>query len=213
MLASETRAAALFAQSPDPGIHAGISSPLDYYGKSPGRRTADDFVLPAEASINEVVWWGQHAPPSSGADRYVVTFYSDANGLPGRILHEGSGRVVSRPHPSIAELDEYRTVLCDSFRARPGVRYWISIFNEGSGVAWRWNNSPSGNGLAVQSQGLSTNAWAKIPGSKTDLSFQVGTAPVSISDWARCNVVKIAIGAILLLALPVFVGMRARSAT
>jgi hypothetical protein len=177
----------VFEQPPDPRILAGTSSPLNFSGMTPGRRTADDFVIAERAFIHEIDWWGQHAPPSSGLDDFTFSFYADAGGLPGSPLLQTRGSVIAMPHATISGLTDYQAILDSPFGTQRGVKYWLSIFNASPGAAWRWNNSIIGNEASVQSFIPPGNEWFHVNGSDIDASFRLqGDAvpePASMGLW------------------------------
>lgn len=170
-------AATVFEQATDPRVHPGSSSVLDFYGNSPGRRVADDFVLGANTVVNEVVWWGQHAPPSSKSDDFIVSFYEEKDGFPAKRILESRGKLTSAVHASIPVLTEYRIVLSCPLEAKAGTRYWLSVFNAGSGAAWRWNNSRVGNNHSASAIPPSETEWKGSTGEATDLGFRLGNVP------------------------------------
>jgi hypothetical protein len=173
----EASGAVVFEQPPDPRISAGISSPLGYRGEKPGRRTADDFTILADTRIIQIDWWGQHAPPSSGLDDYTFGLYTDADGLPGDLLLETRGNVVSMPNSQISNLTDYQAILDVPFDVSGGQRYWLSVFNASPKAAWRWNNSIIGNEASVQTFVPPDNEWHLVPGTDVDLSFRLVEIP------------------------------------
>jgi hypothetical protein len=173
----ESHAIVLVDQLPDPRILAGSSSPLDFYGQTPGRITADDFLIDSPALASHVTWWGQHARPSSGIDDYLVAFYADAAGLPGAKLAEFDVVFASSAHASIPNLMEYQADLSGGFAIAAGTRYWMSMYNANPAAAWRWNNSVYGSDVSTQSNAPPGNEWFAIPGNGSDLAFKLIAIP------------------------------------
>ena len=175
-------AGVLFEQPPDPHIHAGSASTLDFYGKHPSRRSADDFTINENSLVSEIVWWGQHAPPSSGNDDFVITFYENDRDAPGRVLSESRGKVTVTQHATIPNLTEYRILLSKGLPVETGKRYWLSIYNSSPGAAWRWNNSVVGNNFKVHSYEPFDNGWQVVDGQYVDSSFRLSSVPQSKSN-------------------------------
>jgi hypothetical protein len=170
----------VFEQLPDPRLFFGLSSPLDPDGRTPGRRTADDFALAADAVINRVDWWGRHWPASSGLDDFVFRFYAnDIAGVPGAQLLETRGSVTSQPDANIATLNAYQAVLDAPFAAQGGQTYWLAIYNSGADAAWGWDNSKTGNNISVQTFVPPDAQWAVSPGTDVDLSFRLNVRPIA----------------------------------
>jgi uncharacterized protein (TIGR03382 family) len=167
----------VFEQPPDPGIYAGVSSTVGYFGDRPGARTADDFVLASPSVIRRIDWWGQHAPPSSGLDDFTFRLYQDAGGLPGALLLETRGTVTSAAELDIPNLTFYRATLAAPLVVPGGVTHWLSIYNASPGAAWRWDNSQSGNEVSAQSPSPPDNAWTHPTGTDVDLGFRLDTVP------------------------------------
>lgn len=201
-------AVTLFEQPPDPRVHPGISSSLGFDGASAGRRTADDFSLSADAVVNEIVWWGQHAPPSSKRDDFVATFYGEKDAFPGPLIVQSRGKLTSAPHPSIPALTEYRIVLSCPLHAKAGTRYWLSIFNAESGAAWRWNNSVVGNNSSVQTILPAESQWKAARGEALDTSFRLGAVPLSGS--CRTSYWMPVLGVLAALAFGIWIFFRLR---
>src|SRR5215211_1044587 len=89
------RAQLIYQQLPDAdfgGTSAANSSTLNGSGLSPGNRAADDFTLASTALISTVDWWGTEVPP--GQRDFTCTFYANASGRPGTILHTTQGSLV-----------------------------------------------------------------------------------------------------------------------
>jgi hypothetical protein len=189
----ESHAIVLVDQPPDPRILAGSSSPLDYYGQTPGRILADDFLIASPAIASRVTWWGQHSPSSSGFDDYLIAFYSDAAGRPGAKLTEFDVVFASSPHASIPNLMEYQAELPGGFAIAAGTRYWLSIYNASPAAAWRWNNSVFGSDVCVQSNAPPGDEWVTIPGNGSDLGFQL----IAIPEPSAAAIALAAIASIL----------------
>jgi hypothetical protein len=163
----------LYQQLPGEDSGAAVSSTLDYFGKPPGYRTADDFVLSAGAAITDVHWWGL---PRSGSSNFQFTFYSNNGGVPGAPLLTTNG-TLSTAIANVGSPDGpvvyYSSDLAVPFMATAGTTYWISIFNGAPDASWAWLTADvtSMNGSR---QGV--NPGPPWPSQWPDMSFQLSGA-------------------------------------
>jgi hypothetical protein len=107
---------------------------LDFFGLTPGYRTADDFVLGIDAAITDVHWWGNS---NSGGNDFQFTFYADDAGTPGNVLHTSGGSLSIAPS-GLARINSYSSDLASPFNAAAGTTYWLSIFNQAPDASWWW---------------------------------------------------------------------------
>jgi len=185
--AFDTQASEVYVQLPGAGsLSQRISSTLNNAGLSPGSRTADDFLVGADAAITDVYWWGQS---NSGGSDFQITFYSDSLGIPGAVLQTSAMSSLftqtddtgAPSGPSVY----YSGALVSPFSANADTTYWISIFNQASDASWLWLSADSaGNGSV---QGLNPGPpWAVSPYDPLppDMSFGlISTVPLPPAVW------------------------------
>jgi hypothetical protein len=173
-----TQAAVIFEQLPTYDGTNYISSPIDGAG-NPGIRAADDFTLAVDTLIDDVHWWGFHAPPSSGNDDFSITFYADDSGLPGTLLFTTSVAVVveddTNPGSPSANDKFYSSILDDPFLALGGETYWLSIFNAEADASWSWRSSSAAADVIARTPFASTD-WSETR--TVNLNFQLTSSTV-----------------------------------
>ncbi len=149
------------------------SSTLDNFGKAPGFRVADDFLLLSNTVIDVVNWWGE---PLFGSNEFQLAFYTDVGGFPGSIVHTSGGSLSSTSVNVGSPSDPvifYSSVLNSPFSAQSGEMYWLSVFNKAPDASWVWLRADDiGNGAR---QG-------KIPGAPwgfdwPNMGFQLAAIP------------------------------------
>lgn len=141
---------------------------------NPGFTAADDFQLSGDAAISRIEWWGEFN--SISAYNFSFTFYSDAGGSPGTILHSTTGTLsttIASPGSSFDPVEFYTSQLTSPFLTQSGQRYWLSVFNGAPGVRWEWLTANAiGNG-SKQVQ-FSTTQWLPVG---RDLAFRLFAVP------------------------------------
>lgn len=129
-------------------------------------RVADDVTAYATGAIDGLCWWGSYNPFPDGPDDFRVTYWSDANGIPGTPIasfdqHTGLGVFrVSTAHTTFtgAPIYEY-AAQHGPVPVVNGQRVWIEIRNRVGGVndLWFWEASSGGDSLHDLSH---TSNWA-----------------------------------------------------
>jgi hypothetical protein len=171
---------------------------------------ADNFILPTEAAINQVVFWGCYAPGNipSDTDRFTVSFYADQGSLPAMLLQRFTDIPSSRQQTGIVLFgyDEYEFVINfgSSIILPPGT-YWVEISNDttdnqSSNFYWERGTLDSEFGIPNCAYYSSANWY----GYSEDLAFRLGyrneTSPTTVptlSEW----------GLIILVCLTVWMGI------
>lgn len=172
---SYARADVIYEQVPGKGSNSiVISSTLDNFGQAPGFRAADDFVLPTDAIITDLHWWGK---ANSGGSNFQFTFYADGGGVPGAIFHVSGGSLstaIVSVGTSFDPVVFYSSDLDFPFSATAGTTYWLSVFNHAADASWLWLSADAaGNGSR---QGLIPGPpWS---GSWPNLAFQLTATEV-----------------------------------
>jgi hypothetical protein len=162
-----------------PGGYASQLSPDTNY------LAADNFTLQTGAFVTGVQWQGAFSSEApSNITQFVVTFWSNNNGLPGSVLttYTFSGNAgqtfVGAGSNGFLEYD-YSLILSNPFLVHNGVTYWISIrpttdFPAQPQWYWRADEGPGTGFSANSSSGGLT--WQKGSG---DLAFTlIGTSTV-----------------------------------
>ena len=178
-VATSARAGVIYHQPTGPGSgSAAASSTLNYFGFSPGFTAADDFTLASSAMVTRVNWWGQLV---AGGEDFLLTFYADAAGNPGAVLHTTGGTLSRVPAPSLgySPAYSYSSDLATPFAAAAGTKFWLSVFNQAPDAVWAWISADAdGNG---ERQRLNTSpTWVTGIGN-TDLAFQLASVPEPMS--------------------------------
>jgi hypothetical protein len=155
-----------------PGGSASQQSPTTIYV------SADDFTLDTGAFIRGVQWQGAFSgEPPSDITQFVVTFWNDANGLPGAPLQtyafpgNGGQTFVGSGLNGFLEYD-YAVTLPTAFLVHNGVRSWISVqptteFPPQPQWYWRADEGP-GTGYSANFGSGGSRTFTKVPG---DLAF------------------------------------------
>lgn len=145
----------LFSQTATaPGGYASQKGPnIDYLA-------ADNFTLHTGAYITGVQWQGAFSSqPPSQITQFVVSFWSNNNGLPGSILTTytivgNAGQTLVGSSNGFLEYD-YSIVLSNPFTAHNGVTYWISVqptTNFPAQPQWYWRADEGvGTGFSAHS--------------------------------------------------------------
>lgn len=155
---------------------------------------ADDFTLPAPATIGHVRWWGLYGNvfgggsnsivPPVGDEAMRIRFYGarPSDGLPGTMLYEQAFLNPSRVDTGqIADFGtgarryEFDVDLPMAFEAQAGMRYWMEIAQVGiSSSVFRWSFSSALSDFeAFRNQGQLD--WAYRNG--VNLAFQLSDIP------------------------------------
>lgn len=168
------QAQVIYQQDPGPGsTSATISSTLNNFGNPPGFRTADNFTLAATGRIDQVRWWGES---NSGGNDFTFTFYANAGGVPGAILHTTGGSLTSQVVNVGSGFDPvtvYTSALTSSFEATLGTTYWLSIFNQAPDASWLWLSANANSDGSRQGQNPGP-PWGTV---HPDRAFQLETIP------------------------------------
>lgn len=160
----------------DSGVVAdGRGAPSDRDGDNPsfrGQLVADDFILPpGAAAVTGIEWTGFYVASKEGelpGDRFVVAFYTDDGGVPGRAFSRYEAGSVPRtagPDGSCS----YRFNLPGPLYLNPGMRYHVSVVNELPGPAgWCWavDGGPGFN----RASAVTPVEWSEWPG---DCAFRL----------------------------------------
>lgn len=121
---------------------------------------ADNFTLHTGAFITGVQWQGSFSSqPPSAITQFVVTFWSNSNGLPGSILQTftfpgNAGQTFVQSDQAGFLLYDYAVLLPNPFTAHNGVTYWISIRPTTDFPAqpqWYWREGGSASGYSTNS--------------------------------------------------------------
>ena len=122
-----------------------ISSTLNYLGGRPGFRVADDFQVTLDSSVDQVQWWGEPRPRTND---FTFAFYADNGGLPDSLLlsMDGHGLVSMPTSPSFSHR-MYTATLDTPFVVTSGIRYWFSVFDQGSDSHWGWLTASNDVGM------------------------------------------------------------------
>jgi hypothetical protein len=151
-----------------------VSSTLDFFGGSPGFRTADDFMLSANALITDVHWWGRSV---SGGNSFTFTFYANNGGVPGAILGSRVGSLSATTVNVGSSFDPvtfYSSDLVSPFSATAGTTYWISIFNQAANASWVWLSASSPGDGSVSATNPGGPPW---PITNNNMAFELTSAP------------------------------------
>jgi len=130
---------------------------------------AEDFTPQESGGVTQVCWRGAYWDfdplpgaecPNVSTNRFEITYYEDADGVPGTQLATfsqlGQTLVVTGPEPTgntVAggRATEYEyTATHASVSVAAGECYWIEITNELFGCSWLWEASVEGNGRSLQ---------------------------------------------------------------
>jgi hypothetical protein len=173
-LASTARAdIIIYEQLPGPNSIGFNSAQFNAGGQPPGFTVADNFLLPFNATITGLHWWG--VLPGGGVD-FRFTFYADNGGVPGKILLMTGGPTPSEkidgavgPLPRIY----YETNFDTPFVATVGTTYWLSVWNQMPGATWGWvSSNTTGDGARG---GMNPGPPWDVP--RPDMAFQLTTVP------------------------------------
>jgi len=96
--------------------------------------SADNFKLDTGAFITGMQWQGSYdsLPPDNFINQFVVTFWSDTNGLPGSALQTytfngKAGETFVATDQFDFVLNNYAVIFPTPFTVHNGVTYWLSI--------------------------------------------------------------------------------------
>ncbi len=136
-----------YEQSPPNAAVGGWNSNIAG-GIASTQQVADDFIIPAGASINRMTLWsvytGTNAIPAASQD-FTIRFFADAAGSPGAQLYtanvtanvQDTGLIQTffAPDRPILQFD---ITLPAAFNAAPGVKYWLNPVGNSNGHTWCW---------------------------------------------------------------------------
>lgn len=137
---------------------------------------AEDFVLPSDATITDVHWYGNYGltlDPMDTAVDFQIRFYSDASGLPGTLLYDrvvaaavaNTGMVVPDGARAGNPVYAFTADPIDPFAVTGGDTLWIAISEdddatEGVGPGqWLWSFSADLPGGSARAGELSGTDW------------------------------------------------------
>ncbi len=119
----------------------------------------DNFILPTNASLNRVEWFGSYsAPVHEPVVESLIAFWSDQAGLPGQLLR--SYRTPGSAFERFVESDtlftgfRYGTDLGIPFDAAANTKYWMSIqLTVAFPPQWFWRDGQGGDDRSAEITG------------------------------------------------------------
>lgn len=165
------------------------------YGSTVSVRVADDVTAPVTGAIEGLCWFGSYFGFAPAADAFVITYWTDAGGVPGTPIasfSQANGLAVER-----AATDDLDAVGGTMFRfsaahaavpVAKNIRYWIEVRNL-FGNTWYWQSSQQGNG-ALQDTTPSSDWTDAIP--RQDMAWRLDLTSGCSSDTNGDGVINFA---------------------
>ena len=157
----------LTATSASAGMIA--SQPLDfdtpfagYFSEFNGQQIAEDFIVTAAATVNEVTWWGRS---SGGARAFDILFFQDVAGVPDVTAFYSyttpvlAGTFVGNDPFEQTATSIWNTAIPDVMLASPGT-YWLNIRSSAGEPSFIWQHATApGAGYYVRYS--NNESWTK----------------------------------------------------
>jgi PEP-CTERM motif len=161
----------------DNGNHVETGSAADLVGGE--SHNADDFVLPKDTMITQVIWKGFSFDPV--ADNFEILIYADdgtdrpTSPVTSSAIYSSFVSVTDKhltgEMPFGYDVFQYSATI-PAFAAAAGTRYWLEIINNIQNEDWLWSSESNGTGRSFYSYaGL---RWQK---GNSEYTFQLATVP------------------------------------